>query len=80
MYNSYLKNDFYYDSLPETANDVQNENSSNKSIFSNMFDGFKMPEINTETIILLAVIYFCVYDDFDVDLLIIIGILFLLGI
>lgn len=55
-------------------------NTSNNSIFSNMFSGFKIPELTTETLILFAVIYFSIYDDFDMDLLIIIGVLFLLGI
>lgn len=52
----------------------------NNSIFSGLFSNVNMPEINSDTLILFAVIFFAIYDDFDIDLIIILGILFLIGI
>ncbi|MFI3226250.1 MAG: hypothetical protein R3Y09_02460 [Clostridia bacterium] len=52
----------------------------NNSLFSGLFGNTNMPEINSETLILFAIIFFAIYDDFDMDLIIILGILFLLGI
>lgn len=67
-------------------NENNNNNSQNyikkdnNSIFSGLFSNFNIPEINNETLILFAIIFFAIYDDFDIDLLIILGVLFLIGI
>lgn len=95
MYNSYSNDNFYHKQFEDSDviidnngnailpsnTDTYNENSTNKnSVFSGIFDNFSTPEITTETLILFAVIFFAIYDDFDMDLLIILGILFLIGI
>lgn len=90
MYNSYKNDDFYFKQfnkenaiIPEhiETSDVKNSNEEKSpSIFSGMFNNINMPEINGETLILFAVIFFSIYDDFDMDLIIILGILFLIGI
>lgn len=90
MYNSYITDDFYFKQFSGTPDVITTENGNtyippstektSNSIFGGMLDGIKFPEITGETLILFAVIFFSIYDDFDMDLLIILGILFLLGI
>lgn len=91
MYNDYVSDDFYHAQF--TPSDVEILNNpdevlpdnnyiekSNNSIFSGLFNNTTMPDISSETLILFAIIFFAIYDDFDTDLLIILGILFLIGI
>ncbi|MFI3114770.1 MAG: hypothetical protein R3Y12_01340 [Clostridia bacterium] len=83
MYNDYANENFYHTQfIPSKSDDfIENESKQEQnSMFSNIFSNFNMPEINSETLILFAIIFFAIYDDFDTDLIIILGILFLLGV
>lgn len=89
MYNSYITDDFYFKQFSGNPDVITNENgetfipdeqkNSSNSIFGGMLDNIKFPEITGETLILFAVIFFSIYDDFDMDLIIILGLLFILG-
>ena len=69
---------------PEKCCDDNNPpvHKENNSLLSGMFNNFKSPELNAETLILAGVVFFSIFDDddFDMDLILIIGILFLIGI
>lgn len=85
MYNEYSNENFYHAQFMPTvvennAEEYIQEKPQNNSIFSGLFNNFNSPEINSETLILFAIIFFAIYDDFDMDLIIILGILFLIGI
>lgn len=75
MYNEYSNDNFYHNQF-SGDNIVAVDEPKKTGILSKI----KAPELNTETLILCAVIFFCIYDDFDTELLIIIGALFFLGI
>lgn len=92
MYNDYLNENFYHSQFNPADVIIENEGQTlvsengnanyikqNNSIFSGLFNNINTPEINNETLILFAIIFFAIYDDFDLDLLIILGILFLIG-
>lgn len=76
MYNEYMTDNFYHNQFEKTDNETCNAPTKSDGIMSK----FTFPEINSETLILFAVIFFAIYDDFDIELLIIIGVLFILGI
>lgn len=90
MYNDYITDNFYHTQFKpdfvvendenEQKNLENNTKEEKNSIFSGIFGNMNMPEINSETLILFAIIFFAIYDDFDTDLIIILGILFILGI
>lgn len=75
MFNEYMQDNFYHNQFAQNADNVVAVDEPKKGLLSNL----KTPEINTETLIICAVIFFCIYDDFDTELLIIIGALFFLG-
>lgn len=90
MYNSYISDDFYFKQFSDKPDVINTESGetiipsntdekAKSSLFSGMVDNIKFPEITGETLILFAVIFFSIYDDFDMDLIIILGVLFLLG-
>ena len=67
--------------IPKDNPDIPNDHDKKQdSIFSGMFNNLAFPEITSETLILFAIIFFSIYDELDLDLLIIIGVLFLIGI
>lgn len=76
MYNQYDNSGFYHNQFVEG---LESENLPTETKKSGILSNIKSPELSMETIILFAVIFFCVYDDFDTELLIIIGALFFLG-
>ncbi len=75
MFNEYENSNFYHNQFSEEENLLPQVEKKN-GVFGNL----RSFELNEETIILIAIIAFCLYDDFDMELIIIIAALYFLGI